>query len=136
MVLAGGASCLVSLVLSVLTFSGMQMAKPWLASSQVTTIAGGFMGSILFVFLLTCVGNLEKMMFGQGFQTKWPEAFGCMFLAVFGAATVHRVCATTTILFSAAMLYSMVTISNQVYGDKTGAKAGDATKVDKSKKRR
>ena len=136
MVLAVGASCLVSLVLSVLTFSGMQMAKPLLVSSQIMTIVGGFAGSVLFVFLLTCTGNLEKMMFGHGFQTKWPEAVMCLVMAVIGAASVHRVCATTTMLFSAAMLYSMVSISNQVYGEKTNVKGGEVSKQDKSKKRR
>ena len=64
------ASFVVSSVLSVLTFSGMQMAKAILSSSPLFTIVGGFLGSILFVFLLTAVSNLEKTVFGDNFQTK------------------------------------------------------------------
>ena len=32
-------------------------------------------GSVLFVFLLTAVGNLEKSMFGSSFETKLPEVY-------------------------------------------------------------
>jgi uncharacterized membrane protein YdcZ (DUF606 family) len=64
------ASFVVSSVLSVLTFSGMQMARPILTSSPLFTIIGGFLGSVLFVFLLTAVANLEKTVFGNNFQTK------------------------------------------------------------------
>jgi hypothetical protein len=31
------------------------------------------LGSLLFVFLLTAVGNLEKTVFGHGFQTQLAE---------------------------------------------------------------
>ena len=103
MALAVGASCVVSLVLSILTMSGMQMLKPSLVArseltiswyvalelfyfyvlwmntckfvfcshfSQGGTIAAGFLGSLLFVFLLTCLGNLERLLFGHGFQVR------------------------------------------------------------------
>jgi predicted neutral ceramidase superfamily lipid hydrolase len=63
-------SFVVALVLSVVTFSGMQMARPILSSSPPFTILGGFLGSVLFTFLLTAVANLEKTVFGQNFQTK------------------------------------------------------------------
>lgn len=74
----------------------MQLYKTNLASNEMMTIIGGFLGSVLFVFLLTvtklnvlnilihfqllnsllikAIGNLEKIMFGHGFQTKlFPE---------------------------------------------------------------
>ena len=63
-------SFVVALVLSVVTFSGMQMARHILSSSPPLTILGGFLGSVLFTFLLTAVANLEKTVFGQNFQTK------------------------------------------------------------------
>ena len=47
--------------------------KTALASSQLMTILAGFTGSLLFVFLLTAVGNLEKSVFGFNFQTKLGE---------------------------------------------------------------
>lgn len=129
MALASSPSCVVSLALSVLLFSGMQMLKPFLIASQPATILGGFLGSILFVFLLTGLGNLEKMAFGNGFQTKFPEALFCLLMAVVASASVHRVSATTCLLFSAAMLYSMNTISSQAHG---GEK--NLTEVQKSEK--
>ena len=134
MALAVGASCIVSLVLSVLTFSGMQMAKPVLVSSQPMTIVGGFLGSILFVFLLTSLGNLERLLFGHGFQTKWPEAILCLAISVFATASVHRVSATTCILFSALMLYSMCNIASQLYDTKP--LSVEQPKAEKSKKKK
>ena len=134
MALAVSPSCVVSLALSVLLFSGMQMAKPFLVASQPATILGGFLGSILFVFLLTGLGNLEKMAFGNNFQTKLPEALFCLIIAVMASASVHRVSASTCVLFSTAMLYSMNSISNQTHGgEKSVAEPG---KNEKSKKRK
>merc|ERR1712242_257809 len=134
MALANSPSCVVSFALSVLLFSGMQMAKPFLIASQPATILGGFLGSILFVFLLTGLGNLEKMAFGYGLQTKFPEALFCLIIAVMASGSVHRVSASTCVLFSAAMLYSMNSISNQVHGgEKTVVETG---KNEKSKKRK
>ena len=49
------------------------MYKNTLASSQLLTILAGFTGSLLYVFLLTAVGNLEKSVFGFNFQTKLGE---------------------------------------------------------------
>ena len=134
MALAVSPSCVVSLALSVLLFSGMQMAKPLLIASQPATILGGFLGSILFVFLLTGLGNLEKMAFGNGFQTKFPEALFCLVMAVMASASVHRVSASTCVLFSVAMLYSMNTISTQVHGGEKSVT--EAPKNEKSKKRK
>ena len=134
MPLAVSPSCVVSLALSVLSFSGIQMAKPILVASQPATILGGLLGSILFVFLLTGLGNLEKMAFGNGFQTKFPEALFCMVMAVMASASVHRVSASTCVLFSAAMLYSMNTISNQVHGSEKSV--NEVQKIEKSKKRK
>ena len=74
----------VASILALLTFSGMQWAKPLLASSQSMTLLGGFLGSILFVFLLTAIGNLEQVMFGKGFQTKLPETIFAMIVAMTG----------------------------------------------------
>ena len=106
----------VASILALLTFSGMQWAKPLLASSQSMTLLGGFLGSILFVFLLTAIGNLEQVMFGKGFQTKLPETVLAMIIAMAASGSVHRVCATTCLIFSLVMVYSMYKISQQVYG--------------------
>ena len=73
MALNEGSSFVVSSILSLLLFSGMQVYKNILASSQLMTIITGFSGSLLYVFLLTAVANLEKSIFGWNFQTKLGE---------------------------------------------------------------
>ena len=73
MALNEGSSFVVSSILSLLLFSGMQVYKAALASSQMMTILAGFTGSLLFVFLLTALANLEKSIFGFNFQTKLGE---------------------------------------------------------------
>ena len=88
------ASFLVSTVLSVLTFSTMQILKPAIASTPVMTVAGGLIGALLFLFLLTAVGNLEKCLFGAGFASKWAEVSACLLIAVAASGSVHRVSAT------------------------------------------
>ena len=73
MALNEGSSFVVSSILSLLLFSGMQVYKAALASSQSMTILAGFTGSLLFVFLLTALANLEKSIFGFNFQAKLGE---------------------------------------------------------------
>ena len=73
MTLNEGSSFVVSSTLSLLLFSGMQVYKVALASSQLMTIATGFLGAILYVLLLTAVANLEKTVFGFNFQSKLGE---------------------------------------------------------------
>ena len=52
----------------------MQLFKVQLASNEMMTIIGGLLGSFLFTILITAIGNLEKIMFHPGFQTKlFPE---------------------------------------------------------------
>ena len=73
MALNEGSSFVVSSIVSLLLFSGMQVYKNCLASTQLMTIVTGGMGSLLYVFLLTAVANLEKSIFGFNFQTKLGE---------------------------------------------------------------
>ncbi len=131
------ASFLVSTVLSVLTFSTMQLLKPVLVSTPAMTVVGGLLGSILFLFLLTAVGNLEKCVFGAGFASKWSEVCVCVVAATAAATSVHRVSATSCILFSCLVLHAMFQLSNDAYGSGANpsgpaAAAGEA----KSKKKR
>jgi len=53
MAVSSSTSFALASVLSVLVFSGMQMNKQWLVSSQPLTLFGGFLGSVLFTLILT-----------------------------------------------------------------------------------
>jgi glucan phosphoethanolaminetransferase (alkaline phosphatase superfamily) len=101
---------------SVLVFSGMQMYKPWLSSTQLHTLLGGYLGSIFFILCLTAVGNLETCVFGKSFQVKiFPEVLFCLLLALLTSATVHRVCATSCLLISLCALFYMNKHSQKVH---------------------
>ncbi len=82
-------------MLTVLIFSGMQMYKGWLTSSQPLTLFAGLLSSLLFITILTAVGSLESMLFGKGFQMKlMPEVILCLGIALTAAGMVHRICTT------------------------------------------
>ncbi|GAV03097.1 hypothetical protein RvY_13577 [Ramazzottius varieornatus] len=113
-------SGLISAAISVLIIAVMQIFKVQIAATQLGTIFGGFLGSQLFVFLLTAVSNLEVSTFGAGFQARvFPEIAFTMLTALFVSSTVHRVCITTCILFSLGSLYYLNRISNTLYGSAT-----------------
>jgi hypothetical protein len=48
-----GRSMLLSLLLFAVTLSLLEMYRGWFASSELKTIAGGFVSSLLFLLLLT-----------------------------------------------------------------------------------
>jgi hypothetical protein len=84
-------SFLSSLLVALLLFASMQVFRTQIAASQPFTIAGGFMGSLVFVSLLTvgkslnhfldesfffvkAVSNFEMNTFGPNFQARvFPE---------------------------------------------------------------
>ncbi|RUS73092.1 hypothetical protein EGW08_019153 [Elysia chlorotica] len=116
MALPTAPSAAVSLILSVLLFALLQMFKADIAAKEYFTIAGGFVGSLLFITLLTFTSNMETLMFGKGFQTKlFPEVIGCLFSAMFACALVHRVCTSTCFIFSLVALYYINRISQSVH---------------------
>lgn len=126
MALNESASAVVSLLLSVLVFSAMQVLKPTLAASKGATVAGGALGSLEFLFLLTAVGNLEKSLLGKHFAARWPEVVLCLVVSAASAASVHRVSATTCLAFSAAVLFGLQRLSQETYELAEGAAAPGA----------
>jgi len=104
---SAGTTSLVSAFLFLIILSGLQIWSTKLASTPQLTIVGGFVSSLLFVFSLLCIGNLER-------ETRWIEVIVCVIIAMIVAASVHRVCVTTCFLFSAAELAYLNYVSQSI----------------------
>ncbi|CAH0561973.1 unnamed protein product [Brassicogethes aeneus] len=116
MAVTTGTSLALASIGATLVFSGMQMYKPWLNSSQLHTLLGGYLGSLFFVLTLTAIGNLETCFFGKSFQLKlFPEVTLSLLLALFASATIHRVCGTTCLMLSLLALYYVNKYSQKVH---------------------
>ncbi|KAM7363615.1 protein KRTCAP2 homolog [Cochliomyia hominivorax] len=109
-------SAIISCILSLVIYATLRFYAEWFTSTQLTTIFGGFVSSWLFLFSLTSLSNVEMLVFGDDFASKFiPEILICLVMSVLAAGVVHRVCATTCILFSILALYFVDRISNDCY---------------------
>ncbi|KAH8876463.1 Keratinocyte-associated protein 2 [Schistosoma japonicum] len=131
MVLKSGVSSFMSLLLVLVMFAAMQLFAETLRSSQLLTIVGGFIGSLVFVLLITFVNNLERTLFGGEFCSGvFPEVITCILIACTFSATVHRVCGTTCLIFSLVMLYYLNRMSHEVY------QSNEQLKINSSRKKK
>lgn len=122
---SNSSSFLFSLLVALLLFASLQVFRNQLASSQPLTIAGGFLGSLVFISLLTAVSNFEMNTFGPNFQARvFPEVVSCLFISLICCAFVHRVCVTTCLIFSLIGLYYINRISTSTYGVPATQSAG------------
>ncbi|CAF1021487.1 unnamed protein product [Adineta steineri] len=128
MTASNSSSFLFSLLVALLLFASMQVFRTQISASQPMTIAGGFVGSLIFVSLLTAISNFEMNTFGEHFQARvFPEVVISLFVSVICCAFVHRVCVTTCIIFSLIALYYINRISTTTYGTPVGGPTGYAT---------
>ncbi|XP_042406132.1 protein KRTCAP2 homolog [Zingiber officinale] len=106
-----GRSMLYSLLSFAIILSLLEMYREKLASSELLTILGGFVSSLLFLLMLTFIGNYQE---SSGTRTGCGAVALAEIVALVAAATVHRVCITTCFLFSAGLLYEVHQISGMV----------------------
>ncbi|KAK6132259.1 hypothetical protein DH2020_033972 [Rehmannia glutinosa] len=103
-----GSSMLYSFLLFIATLSLQEVYRAKLASSELFTILGGFISSLIFLLLLTFIGNYQETC---GIRTGWGAVIIAEAVALIAASTVHRVCITTCFLFSAGLLYEVNRLS-------------------------
>ncbi|KAM7253179.1 hypothetical protein ACFE04_025797 [Oxalis oulophora] len=114
-----GSSMLYSLLLFIVILSLQEMNRAKLASTEWFTILGGFTSSLLFLTLLTFIGNFQE---SNGIKTGWGAVILAEVVALIAASTVHRVCITTCFLFSGGLLFELNKISGALLS-KTESKA-------------
>eukprot|EP00250_Pteridium_aquilinum_P034818 c8158_g1_i1 orf=90-485(+) len=105
-------SMLYSFLLFIITLSLQQMYKEKLASSEVYTILGGFISSLLFLLALTFIGNWQETLNNR---TGWGTVLLAEIIAVVAAGAVHRVCVTTCAIFSVGILYEVNKLSGGMH---------------------
>lgn len=102
---------LYSFLLFTVILSLQEMYRSKLASTELLTILGGFISSLLFLVLLTLIGNYQETC---GVKTGWGAVIIAEAVALIAAGTVHRVCITTCFLFSAGLLYEVNKLSGVI----------------------
>ncbi|KAJ4958548.1 hypothetical protein NE237_025659 [Protea cynaroides] len=112
-----GSSMLYSFLLFAVILSLQEMYRGKLASTELFTIFGGFVSSLLFLVLLTFIGNFQETC---DMKTGWGAVLLAEAIALIAASTVHRVCITTCFLFSVGLLYEINKISGVMLSKSEG----------------
>ncbi len=74
-------SAVLSATLALLIAAVTQVFKSTLVSSELGTILGGFLASLVSVFVLTAISNLEQSLFRDSYQARFfpeGEAWVCV----------------------------------------------------------
>ncbi|VVC28469.1 Keratinocyte-associated protein 2 [Cinara cedri] len=120
MAVSTGMSFFISTLLLMAVFSFMHLNSKWLTSSSTLIIGTGFLGSVLFTLALTAISNLMTLVMGERYQASFfPEIVLSLLFTFFICVSIHRVCATTGLLFSLFALYNIYNISQKTYNSST-----------------
>ncbi|KAF2069537.1 hypothetical protein CYY_009145 [Polysphondylium violaceum] len=103
-----GKSLLISLFLWVMTIAFLQINSVFFKSSEVKTIIGGFVGSLLFLFQILFIGNVKR-------DVKYPEIILSLLTTAAISSSVHRVSGTTSVLFSIGWIFFLNTMSDRIH---------------------
>jgi hypothetical protein len=87
----------------VISIALIELSASALGSSELMTIVGGFLCSIVFALAAIFMGNAGSVLMGSGSALGWGGVIVAELLALLVAASVHRVCVTTCFLFSIAI---------------------------------
>ncbi|KHN72369.1 Protein KRTCAP2 -like protein [Toxocara canis] len=108
-------STILSFLAVLLLLAGIQVMKTELAASRAGTLVGGVLCSVLFVFILTAVSNMQMSSAGEGAKAGLFEVIICLMLAVITAASVHRVTATVCVLLCVFLVFILSSIAQTRY---------------------
>ncbi|KAH9425938.1 hypothetical protein DERP_014508 [Dermatophagoides pteronyssinus] len=89
-----GLSCIISSSLSLVIMAAMQIFRSQLIETKLLTLFAGYLGSLIFIFILTAVNNLQMSLFGKHYQSKYTEVIFSLIVAMFTSGLVHQVAVT------------------------------------------
>eukprot|EP00761_Pharyngomonas_kirbyi_P013616 gb/GECH01013645.1/.p1 GENE.gb/GECH01013645.1/~~gb/GECH01013645.1/.p1 ORF type:complete len:115 (+),score=7.26 gb/GECH01013645.1/:1-345(+) len=110
MTLSTGSSFIVAAISSFILFSFLQLVSTSLAASNPGRLVGGAGCAVLFLTLLTALGNLEGLL-SRRYRTSWIEVILCLGISEICASSIHGVCVTTGFMFSVLVLFYVHRVS-------------------------
>uniref|UniRef100_A0AC35U0D2 Dolichyl-diphosphooligosaccharide--protein glycosyltransferase subunit KCP2 n=1 Tax=Rhabditophanes sp. KR3021 TaxID=114890 RepID=A0AC35U0D2_9BILA len=128
-------SALISISIAAALISLLLVFKGYLGSFKEGTFFGGFIGSVIFMFLLTGISNLKNL------DNKFQNSSGyiditiALGIAVFVSSAVHGVSMTVSFLLSLFWIFLLSNISDRQHiGHSAPASSGIAAVIKKAKK--
>uniref|UniRef100_A0A0M3HQC3 Dolichyl-diphosphooligosaccharide--protein glycosyltransferase subunit KCP2 n=1 Tax=Ascaris lumbricoides TaxID=6252 RepID=A0A0M3HQC3_ASCLU len=109
------ASSIISSLFVVMILGGVQLMKAELAATRPGTLIAGILCSVIFVFVLTAVSNMQMASVGDGARAGLLEVVICMLLAMIAAATVHRVSVTVCLLLCIFFAFILSNVAHTRY---------------------
>ncbi|VDD86565.1 unnamed protein product [Enterobius vermicularis] len=89
-------SAVVSFLIAVIGIAFGQLIKSDLIATRLGTIIAGGLSSVVFVFLLTALSNLEMAFLGSQAKAGLAEVSVALIISLLVSASIHRVAVTVT----------------------------------------